>query len=152
LGGLAALTLVVLVYAPMSGPGKDGRLLPAALASALFLVVSAASVVAWLSLAPRELRFTRALVIELRDFAVAAALAAQAFRPAAGTVAGVYGVLIRVAGAAAVQLLPPLAPQPPRDSPARRPAESKASPPGRHAPPTPSPNVLLLSRIGAATP
>jgi hypothetical protein len=52
--------------------------------------VSAAPVVAWLSLAPRELRFTGALVIELRDFAVAAdrdvgaALAAQAFGPAPG--------------------------------------------------------------------
>jgi bile acid:Na+ symporter, BASS family len=117
LGGLAALTLVVLVYSAMSGAGEDGRLLSAALASALFLVASAAPVVAWLSLAPRELRFTGALVIELRDFAVAAALAAQAFGPAAGTVAGVYGVLMLVAGAAAVQLLPTLAPQPPRGRP-----------------------------------
>lgn len=117
LGGLAAVTLVVLVYAAMSGAGEDGRLLSAALASALFLVASMAPVGAWLALAPPELRFTGALVIELRDFAVAAALAAQAFGPAAGTVAGVYGVLMLVAGAAAVQLLPPLAPQSPGGSP-----------------------------------
>jgi predicted Na+-dependent transporter len=117
LGGLAAVTLVVLVYAAMSGAGEDGRLLSAALASALFLVASMAPVGAWLALAPPELRFTGALVIELRDFAVAAALAAQAFGPAAGTVAGVYGVLMLVAGAAAVQLLPPLAPLSPGGSP-----------------------------------
>jgi bile acid:Na+ symporter, BASS family len=106
LGGLAALTLVVLVYAAMSGAGEGGRLLSAALASLLFLLVCAAPVAAWLSFAPRELRITGALVIELRDFAVAAALAAQAFSPAAATVAGVYGVLMLIAGAAAVQLLP----------------------------------------------
>jgi predicted Na+-dependent transporter len=42
LAGLAALTLVVLVYAAMSAAGEGGRLLSAALASTLFLVVSAA--------------------------------------------------------------------------------------------------------------
>lgn len=113
LGGLAALTLVVLVYAAMSGAGQGGRLLSAALASILFLVVSAAPLAAWLSIAQRELRITGALVIELRDFAVAATLATQAFGPAAATVAGVYGVLMLLAGAAAVQLLSTLGPRPP---------------------------------------
>jgi bile acid:Na+ symporter, BASS family len=113
LGGLAALTLVVLVYAAMSGAGDDGQLSSAALASLLFLVVSAAPVAAWVAVAPRELRTTGALVIELRDFAVAATLAAQAFGPAAATVAGVYGVLMLLAGAAAVQLLSALSPKPP---------------------------------------
>jgi bile acid:Na+ symporter, BASS family len=113
LGGLAALTLVVLVYAAVSGAGEGGRLLSAALASILVLVVSAAAVAAWLAVAPRELRSTGALVIQLRDFAVAAALAAQAFGPAAATVAGVYGVLMLVAGAAAVQLLSTHGPKPP---------------------------------------
>lgn len=112
LGGLAALTLVVLVYAAMSGADEGGRLLSATLASLMFLVVSAAPVVAWLSVAPRELRATGAFVFELRDFAVAATLAAQAFGPAAATVAGVYGVLMLLVGAGAAQLLPTLGPKP----------------------------------------
>jgi predicted Na+-dependent transporter len=36
----------------------------------------------------------------MRDFAVAAALAAEAFGPRAAVVAGVYGVLMLIAGAA----------------------------------------------------
>jgi BASS family bile acid:Na+ symporter len=113
LGGLAALTLVVLVYAAMSGAGEGGQLLSAALASALFLVVSAAPVAAWILSAPRELQVTGAFVIELRDFAVAAALAAQAFGPAAATVAGVYGVLMLLVGAGAAQLLQTVGQRPP---------------------------------------
>jgi bile acid:Na+ symporter, BASS family len=109
LGGLAAMTVVVLVYGAMSGADDDGRVLSAALAAMLFLVVSAAPVAAWISIAPRGLRITGALVIELRDFAVAAALATQAFGPPAATVSGVYGVLMLVVGAAAVQVMPRLA-------------------------------------------
>jgi BASS family bile acid:Na+ symporter len=119
LAGLAALTLVVLVYAAMSGAGEGGRLLSAALASTLFLVVSAAAVGAWILSASGELRVTGAFVIELRDFAVAAALAAEAFGPPAAIVAGGYGVLMLLVGAAAAQLLPTLS-QPPPDSPAPR--------------------------------
>jgi bile acid:Na+ symporter, BASS family len=106
LAGLAALTLVVLVYGAMSGAGEGDRVVSAALAGLLFLVVSAAPVAAWILGAPRELRVTGALLIELRDFAVAAALAAEAFGPPAATVAGVYGVLMLLLGAAAAQLLP----------------------------------------------
>ena len=62
-----------------------------------------------MALAPATLRVTGALVIELRDFAVAAALAGQAFGPAAATVSGVYGVLMLLLGAAGAQLLPRLA-------------------------------------------
>jgi predicted Na+-dependent transporter len=43
---------------------------------------------------------TPAFCLGLRDFAVAAALAAQAFGPRAAVVAGVYGVMMLVAGAA----------------------------------------------------
>jgi bile acid:Na+ symporter, BASS family len=107
LGGLAAIVLVVLLYAAMSAE-QDAELLSAALASILFLVVSALPVLAWIGLAGRELRLTGAFVIELRDFAVAAALATQAFGSAAATVAGVYGVLMLLLGAAAAQLAPNL--------------------------------------------
>jgi BASS family bile acid:Na+ symporter len=116
LGGLATLTLVALVYAAMSGAHEDGRLLSAALAGILFLVGSAGPVALWLSVAPPELRITGALVIELRDFAVAAALAAEAFGPPAATVCGVYGVLMLLTGAAAAQLLPARVPRAPGQS------------------------------------
>lgn len=108
LGGLATLAVVVLVYAAMSGADEGGDLLPAAAASALFLAAAALPAAAWMALAPRALRATGALVIELRDFAVAAALAGQAFGPAAATVSGVYGVLMLLLGAAAAHALPRL--------------------------------------------
>jgi BASS family bile acid:Na+ symporter len=101
LAGLSTVTVVVLVYAAMSGAGEDGDLAEAAAASALFLLACAIAVAGWVMLAPRELRATGGLVIELRDFAVAAALASQAFGPAAATVSGVYGVLMLLLGAAA---------------------------------------------------
>jgi BASS family bile acid:Na+ symporter len=118
LAGLCALTLVVLIYAAMSGAGEGGRLVAAALASTLFLAVCAAPVAAWILSAPGELRVTGAFVIELRDFAVAAALAAETFGPPAATVPGVYGVLMLLVGAAAAQLLPRLG-RPPPDTHAR---------------------------------
>ena len=108
LAGLASLTVVLLLYCATSGaPGGD-ELLSAAAGSALFLVVSGIAVAAWALVAPRDLRFTGALVIELRDFAVAAALAAQAFGPPAATVSAVYGVMmLLLLGAAAAQWLGP---------------------------------------------
>src|SRR3954451_1195846 len=111
LSGLATLAVVVLVYAAMSGAGQGGDLGPAMAASALFLAGSAIPALAWVVLAPRALRATGGLVIELRDFAVAAALAGQAFGPPAATVSGVYGVLMLLLGAAAAQLVPRLAAQ-----------------------------------------
>ena len=105
LAGMASLTVVLLLYCAMSGaPGGD-ELLSAAAGSALFLVASGIAVAAWALVAPSDLRFTGALVIELRDFAVAAALAAQAFGPPAATVAAVYGVLMLLLGAAAAHVL-----------------------------------------------
>jgi bile acid:Na+ symporter, BASS family len=106
LAGSATVAVVVLVYCAMSGAREGVDLLPAVLGSLLFLAVTSVPVAVWLALAPAELRFTGALVIELRDFAVAAALAAQAFGPPAATVAGVYGVLMLLVGAGAAQLLP----------------------------------------------
>jgi predicted Na+-dependent transporter len=103
--GLAAIALAVLVYGAMSGAGADGDLLAAAAAGALFLVLSAIPVAGWMAIAPSDLRLTGSFVIGLRDFAVAAALASEAFGPPAATVAGVYGVLMLLVGAAGAQLL-----------------------------------------------
>jgi bile acid:Na+ symporter, BASS family len=106
LAGLAALAVVVLVYAAMSGADKGDELVEAAAASVLFLLATAAVVAGWVLLAPSALGATGAFVIELRDFAVAAALASQAFGPSAATVSGVYGVLMLLLGAAAAHWLP----------------------------------------------
>jgi bile acid:Na+ symporter, BASS family len=105
LGGLAAITLVALVYGAMSGTSDDGDLVGATAAGALFLVLSAIPVAAWLAIAPADVRLTGSFVIGLRDFAVAAAIASQAFEPAAATVAGAYGVLMLLAGTVAAQLV-----------------------------------------------
>jgi predicted Na+-dependent transporter len=105
LGGLATITLAVLVYAAMSGTGANGDLLAATAAGAPFLALSAIPVAAWMAIAPRDLRLTGSFVIGLRDFAFAAALASQAFGPSAATVAGVYGVLMLLVAAAGAQLL-----------------------------------------------
>ena len=105
LGGLATITLAVLVYAAMSGTGADGDLLAATAAGALFLALSAIPVAAWMAITSRDLRLTGSFVIGLRDFAVAAALASQGFGPSAATVAGVYGVLMLLVAAAGAQLL-----------------------------------------------
>ena len=109
LSGLATLAVVVLVYAAMSGAREGGDLGPATAASVLFLAGSTVPALAWVVLARPALRATGALVIELRDFAVAAALAGQAFGPAAATVSGMYGVLMLLLGAAAAPVLPRLA-------------------------------------------
>jgi BASS family bile acid:Na+ symporter len=104
--GSATLAVVVLVYAAMSGTDAGGELAEATAAAALFLAATAVVVAGWLAVAPAGLRATGAFVIELRDFAVAAALASQAFGPSAATVAGVYGVLMLLLGAAAAHWLP----------------------------------------------
>jgi predicted Na+-dependent transporter len=105
LAGLTTVALVLLVYGAMSGTSADGDLLAAAGAATLFLALSTIPVAAWMALAPSDLRRTGGFVVGLRDFAVAAALASQAFGPPAATVAGVYGVLMLLGGAAAAQLL-----------------------------------------------
>lgn len=98
--GIAALTVVALVYAALSGTeGAHG--LGAALAAALiFLLVSGLLGELWRRrTSPGAAAVPGALAIGMRDFAVAAALAAQAFGPRAAAVPGVYGVAMLVAGA-----------------------------------------------------
>lgn len=98
--GIAALTVVALVYAALSGTeGAHG--LGAALAAALiFLLVSGLLGELWRRrTSPGAAAIPGALAIGMRDFAVAAALAAQAFGPRAAAVPGVYGVAMLVAGA-----------------------------------------------------
>jgi BASS family bile acid:Na+ symporter len=97
--GLAALTVAVLVYAALSGAHGAHHLGAALLASVAFLLVCGLLAAGWRRLAgARASALPGALSIAMRDFAVAAALATQAFGPGAGVVPGVYGVVMLLAG------------------------------------------------------
>jgi len=98
--GVAALTVAVLVYAALSGTAGAHGLAAALLAALVFLLVSALLGELWRRhTAPGAVAVPGALAIGMRDFAVAAALAAQAFGPRAAAVPGVYGVVMLVGGA-----------------------------------------------------
>jgi predicted Na+-dependent transporter len=97
--GVAAIVVAVLVYAALSGTHGAHGLGSALVASLAFLVVSAALAALW----QRSRRHDRtavagALTIAMRDFAVAAALASQAFGNRAAAVPGVYGVVMLLGG------------------------------------------------------
>jgi predicted Na+-dependent transporter len=99
--GVAALTVAVLVYAALSGTHGAHHLASALLASVAFLAVSAALGELWRRRAAPATAVPGALAIAMRDFAVAAALATQAFGTTAGAVPGVYGVVMLVGGTVA---------------------------------------------------
>ncbi len=99
--GVAAVTVAVLVYAALSGANGAHGLGGALVASLLFLAVSAALGELWRRARAGATAVPGALTIGMRDFAVAAALASQAFGAGAGAVPGVYGVVMLLAGAAA---------------------------------------------------
>jgi bile acid:Na+ symporter, BASS family len=97
--GLAALTVAVLVYAALSGTHGAHHLGAALLASVAFLLISGCLAALWRRFAgARASALPGALSITMRDFAVAAALATQAFGPGAGAVPGVYGVVMLLTG------------------------------------------------------
>ena len=90
--------LLLLIFGSLSGTGS-ATLGSAVLVSVAFLALS--SVVAWITQRTLSHRLDPplALTIGMRDFAVAAALAAAAFGPRAAQVAGVYGTVMLVAAA-----------------------------------------------------
>ncbi len=104
--GVAALAVIVLVYAALSGTHGAHGLGTAAAASALFLLVGGALAALWQrAVGARVTAIPGAFSIAMRDFAVAATLATQAFGAPAGTVPGVYGVLMLIGGSLAATRL-----------------------------------------------
>jgi BASS family bile acid:Na+ symporter len=101
----STLAVVVLIYASLSGADVGGDLVPAVVASAAFLALSGIPAVAWARSVSGPRRPAVAFAVGLRDFAVAATLATQAFAAPAGAVGGVYGVLMLIAGALATAVL-----------------------------------------------
>ncbi|MFZ0387893.1 MAG: hypothetical protein WAL22_19675, partial [Solirubrobacteraceae bacterium] len=106
--GIAALTVIALVYASLSGTHGSHGLGSALAASVCFCAGSAVLGWAWHARAAAPDPTTAvpgALAIGMRDFAVAAALASQAFGTRAAVVPGVYGVVMLVAGTGFVTLV-----------------------------------------------
>jgi predicted Na+-dependent transporter len=104
IAGLAALVLAGLVYAAMSG-SDHGRLGGALLAGGAFIAICGIVAALWPGTLAASDRMTAGFTIGLRDFAVAAALAQQAFGAAAAGVPATYGVLMLLAGAAATTVI-----------------------------------------------
>jgi len=108
LTGCAALTVCALLYAAISGVHGGHQLVQELVASISFMIVAlAAGALLSRGLAHRHhLDPTSVLLTSwLRDFAVAAVLATQAFGTAAGGVAGVYGAVMLLGGAAAATFI-----------------------------------------------
>jgi BASS family bile acid:Na+ symporter len=106
LNGVAALVVCALLYAAISGIHGGHQLVDGFLGSAAFMIASTGIgllirlACTGRGLDPAAIVFTTAL----RDFAVAAALAVQAFGTRAASVAGEYGALMLLAGAVAATL------------------------------------------------
>jgi predicted Na+-dependent transporter len=101
----ATVTVAALVAVIASQVHLSGRYLPVAAALGLFL---AGSAVAGRLLGARSARPAAAAVLlttSMRDFAIAAGLAAAAFGPAAAAPLGVYGILVLGWGTAAAGVL-----------------------------------------------
>ena len=100
----STLILLLLIFGSLTGTGA-ATLGSALLVSVAFLACS--SVVAWVTQRTLSHRLDPplALTIGMRDFAVAAALAAAAFGPRAAQVAGVYGTVMLVTAAIVSALL-----------------------------------------------
>lgn len=99
-GAVAALVALIAAEVHLSM-----RYLPVVAALGAFLAVSAAVGVALGARRPGPLRSAVLLTTSMRDFAIAAGLAAAAFGPAAAAPLGVYGVLVLVWGTAAAGVL-----------------------------------------------
>jgi len=103
--GGSALAVVALIYASLSGAPSGDDLVPALAGSIAFLGLSALPALGWARLVADRDGVAVAFTVGLRDFAVAATLAAQAFGPRAAAVGGIYGVLMLIAGAVATAVL-----------------------------------------------
>lgn len=101
LAALSSLLVVVLVYASLSDTGSGGGLGGAAAISAAFLAIGIvlAGALAAAGVLGDGVARGLGLTVGMRDFAVAAALASAAGGAAAAHVAGIYGVLMLIAGA-----------------------------------------------------
>jgi predicted Na+-dependent transporter len=95
----STVAVAALIYAALSGTSAGDDLMPALAASAAFLALSAIAAFGAARVVSPSERSAVALAVCLRDFAVAATLATQAFGTPVATVAGIYGVIMLITGA-----------------------------------------------------
>jgi predicted Na+-dependent transporter len=95
----STVAVAALIYAALSGTAAGDHLAPALAAGAAFLALSAIPAIAAARVVSPSQQSAVGLAVALRDFAVAATLATQAVGTSAATVAGIYGVLMLIAGA-----------------------------------------------------
>lgn len=98
LNGVSALTVCVLLYASLSAVTGGARLAQELISCLAFMLAAGAVALAAVRLRSAADPAAIALTTWLRDFAVAAALATQAFGAAAGSVAGIYGAVMLLTG------------------------------------------------------
>jgi BASS family bile acid:Na+ symporter len=99
LSASASVIVAVLIYASLGDDRGGGSLASAVAVSVAFLALSLLVALGALRALRARAERSLALTIAMRDFAVAAALASGAFGSAAARVAGIYGVLMLLAGA-----------------------------------------------------
>lgn len=99
--GLATAAVVVLVALVASQVTLDATLARAGLALVVFIAASAALGVALGHLTDRDDRSAVLLSVSMRDFAIAAGIAAAAFGPLAAAPLGIYGILVMIWGSIA---------------------------------------------------
>jgi BASS family bile acid:Na+ symporter len=105
LNGLSALTVCVLLYAALSGVGGGRQLVQDTIGSLAFMIAAGALALLVTRVVGGLDRAAVGLTTWLRDFAVAAALASQAFGSRAASVAGIYGALMLLAGTMSATVL-----------------------------------------------
>ncbi len=93
------------IYAALSGTSAGDHLAPALAASVAFLALSAIPAIAAARVVSPAHQSAVGLAVGLRDFAVTATLATEAFGTSAGIVGGIYGVLMLITGALATTAL-----------------------------------------------
>lgn len=106
-GVVATGAVLVLIWLVAGQAHLDGAYLRAGLALAVFLAGSAVLASALTLGLPAATRVSLFLPVAMRDFAIAAGIASQAFGPPASAALGLYGVLVLVFGAATARLSDP---------------------------------------------
>jgi predicted Na+-dependent transporter len=101
----STVAVAALIYAALSGMSAGDDLVAALAASVAFLALAATAAIAGVRVVSASERSAVGLAVCLRDFAVAATLATQAFGTSAATVAGIYGVIMLITGALATTAL-----------------------------------------------
>lgn len=113
----AALAVLVLIWLVAGQAHLDTAYLQAGFALALFLAASTATGALLTRGLPPPIRTSLLLPVAMRDFAIAAGIATQAFGPATAAPLGLYGVLVLLLGTVTARTTQTSQRPPPRQHP-----------------------------------